>query len=136
MTEKLDEIAAELRAQLRGGDYRLERGQSTFDIHIPEALQQAFDLGRTERKALREIVHRELHPQGDASASILASIDARSAAEPGKPEPSALPLGHEYGRDRFGQTGKCAGYDFGKQQQCDEPESAHKPKPGGGEGEK
>jgi hypothetical protein len=44
----LDEIADRLRAQLRRGDYLLDRGQSTFAIRIPDALRQAYDLGRAE----------------------------------------------------------------------------------------
>jgi len=54
MTEPmtLDEIAEKLRVQLRRGDYLLERGMSTFDIHIPAALTEAYNLGRADERSL------------------------------------------------------------------------------------
>jgi len=44
--------------------------------------------------------------------------DAREAAEPGKPESPALPLGHEY-MNSYRLSLECA--------ICGQPESAHKP---------
>jgi len=53
MTEPttLDEIAEWLRVNLRQGDYRLSSGESTYDIHILIALQQAYDLGQARESA-------------------------------------------------------------------------------------
>jgi len=49
MPKTLDEIAEWLRMELRRGDYVLEGGARTFDIHISIALTEAYDLGRAER---------------------------------------------------------------------------------------
>jgi hypothetical protein len=109
----LDEIAEWLRKELRRGDYVLE-GVHTFDIHIPIALTEAYDLGRAERdkewqakmdtegravvlaklkevvaderKALREIVRQ--HGCTDHRHNILAAFDARESA-PAEPKEEA-----------------------------------------------
>jgi hypothetical protein len=108
MTEPktLDEIAEELRAQLRRGDYLLAPGQSAFDGHIPAALTEARDLGRAEPPLDPEVLmtwyrnHAGFHHLVDAFA--VTKLD-RVVNEAVGEERRALRKRWAYGDEENGQ---------------------------------